>query len=819
MAITESIPKSDYDSDDIEVLRGLEPVRKRPGMYIGDIGDGTGLHHMVTEVVDNAVDEAIAGFCENIGVTIHDDGSVTVFDDGRGIPTGAMEQEDGQPAATVIMTTLHAGGKFSDSAYKTSGGLHGVGVSVVNALSDYLIMTIHRDNQIYRQTFENGEPTSELETIGSTDKTGTTIRFKPSDQVFKSIEFRYDTLLGRLREVAFLNSNICIALKDEREEREASDTLKFEGGITEFVAYLNQTRTALNENIISIAGKRDDVEIEIAMQWVNSYQENTRCYTNNIYQSDGGTHMSGFRTAVTKTVNKYIEEMGVAKKAKVSIVGEDIREGLTTVLSVKMADPSFSSQTKDKLVSSEVDGTVQKIVADGLKEFLDENPRHAMLISEKIVNSAQSREAARKAKELARRKGAFDGSGLPGKLSDCQERDPAKSEIFLVEGESAGGSAKQARDRRYQAILPLKGKILNVEKARLDRVLSSEEIRTLVSALGTGIDDDFDISKLRYHRIIIMTDADVDGSHIRTLLLTFFYRQMPAIVEHGFLYIAQPPLYKVKFRKSETYLKDDDALQDHILNQAVKDASIEASDPKSGSRTVMVENDVQQLCENYLASRQAVARLSLHYDRGILGVLTELPRLNSQSFSDKSELDIFASSLLQKINNQLNGGAKYSVEVIPHHDGNGAEMYCIKIVKDYLGGLHETIINQKFAQTRAYQSITALSGETERFANQLFTVQYGSKSVEVAELFESINWLMDEARKGLTIQRYKGLGEMNSEQLWETTMDIDVRMLRRVQIEDVVTTEEAFEHLMGDEVPPRREFIEKNAFSVENLDV
>ena len=819
MAITESIPKSDYDSDDIEVLRGLEPVRKRPGMYIGDIGDGTGLHHMVTEVVDNAVDEAIAGFCENIGVTIHDDGSVTVFDDGRGIPTGAMEQEDGQPAATVIMTTLHAGGKFSDSAYKTSGGLHGVGVSVVNALSDYLVMTIHRDNQIYRQTFENGEPTSELETIGSTDKTGTTIRFKPSDQVFKSIEFRYDTLLGRLREVAFLNSNISIALTDEREEREASDTLKFEGGITEFVAYLNQTRTALNENIISIAGKRDDVEIEIAMQWVNSYQENTRCYTNNIYQSDGGTHMSGFRTAVTKTVNKYIEEMGVAKKAKVSIVGEDIREGLTTVLSVKMADPSFSSQTKDKLVSSEVDGTVQKIVADGLKEFLDENPRHAMLISEKIVNSAQSREAARKAKELARRKGAFDGSGLPGKLSDCQERDPAKSEIFLVEGESAGGSAKQARDRRYQAILPLKGKILNVEKARLDRVLSSEEIRTLVSALGTGIDDDFDISKLRYHRIIIMTDADVDGSHIRTLLLTFFYRQMPAIVEHGFLYIAQPPLYKVKFRKSETYLKDDDALQDHILNQAVKDASIEASDPESGSRTVMIEDDVQQLCENYLASRQAVARLSLHYDRGILGVLTELPRLNSQSFSDKSELDIFASSLLQKINNQLNGGAKYSVEVIPHHDGNGAEMYCIKIVKDYLGGLHETIINQKFAQTRAYQSITALSGETERFANQLFTVQYGSKSVEVAELFESINWLMDEARKGLTIQRYKGLGEMNSEQLWETTMDIDVRMLRRVQIEDVVTTEEAFEHLMGDEVPPRREFIEKNAFSVENLDV
>ena len=819
MAITESIPKSDYDSDDIEVLRGLEPVRKRPGMYIGDIGDGTGLHHMVTEVVDNAVDEAIAGFCENIGVTIHDDGSVTVFDDGRGIPTGAMEQEDGQPAATVIMTTLHAGGKFSDSAYKTSGGLHGVGVSVVNALSDYLIMTIHRDNQIYRQTFENGEPTSELETIGSTDKTGTTIRFKPSDQVFKTIEFRYDTLLGRLREVAFLNSNISIALTDEREEREASDTLKFEGGITEFVAYLNQTRTALNENIISIAGKRDDVEIEIAMQWVNSYQENTRCYTNNIYQSDGGTHMSGFRTAVTKTVNKYIEEMGVAKKAKVSIVGEDIREGLTTVLSVKMADPSFSSQTKDKLVSSEVDGTVQKIVADGLKEFLDENPRHAMLISEKIVNSAQSREAARKAKELARRKGAFDGSGLPGKLSDCQERDPAKSEIFLVEGESAGGSAKQARDRRYQAILPLKGKILNVEKARLDRVLSSEEIRTLVSALGTGIDDDFDISKLRYHRIIIMTDADVDGSHIRTLLLTFFYRQMPAIVEHGYLYIAQPPLYKVKFRKSETYLKDDDALQDHILNQAVKDASIEASDPESGSSTVMIEDDVQQLCENYLASRQAVARLSLHYDRGILGVLTELPRLNSQSFSDKSELDIFASSLLQKINNQLNGGAKYSVEVIPHHDGNGAEMYCIKIVKDYLGGLHETIINQKFAQTRAYQSITALSGETERFANQLFTVQYGSKSVEVAELFESINWLMDEARKGLTIQRYKGLGEMNSEQLWETTMDIDVRMLRRVQIEDVVTTEEAFEHLMGDEVPPRREFIEKNAFSVENLDV
>ena len=819
MAITESIPKSDYDSDDIEVLRGLEPVRKRPGMYIGDIGDGTGLHHMVTEVVDNAVDEAIAGFCENIGVTIHDDGSVTVFDDGRGIPTGAMEQEDGQPAATVIMTTLHAGGKFSDSAYKTSGGLHGVGVSVVNALSDYLVMTIHRDNQIYRQTFENGEPTSELETIGSTDKTGTTIRFKPSDQVFKTIEFRYDTLLGRLREVAFLNSNISIALTDEREEREASDTLKFEGGITEFVAYLNQTRTALNENIISIAGKRDDVEIEIAMQWVNSYQENTRCYTNNIYQSDGGTHMSGFRTAVTKTVNKYIEEMGVAKKAKVSIVGEDIREGLTTVLSVKMADPSFSSQTKDKLVSSEVDGTVQKIVADGLKEFLDENPRHAMLISEKIVNSAQSREAARKAKELARRKGAFDGSGLPGKLSDCQERDPAKSEIFLVEGESAGGSAKQARDRRYQAILPLKGKILNVEKARLDRVLSSEEIRTLVSALGTGIDDDFDISKLRYHRIIIMTDADVDGSHIRTLLLTFFYRQMPAIVEHGFLYIAQPPLYKVKFRKSETYLKDDDALQDHILNQAVKDASIEASDPESGSSTVMIEDDVQQLCENYLASRQAVARLSLHYDRGILGVLTELPRLNSQSFSDKSELDIFASSLLQKINNQLNGGAKYSVEVIPHHDGNGAEMYCIKIVKDYLGGLHETIINQKFAQTRAYQSITALSGETERFANQLFTVQYGSKSVEVTELFESINWLMDEARKGLTIQRYKGLGEMNSEQLWETTMDIDVRMLRRVQIEDVVTTEEAFEHLMGDEVPPRREFIEKNAFSVENLDV
>ncbi len=816
MAISELAEESNYDSENIEVLHGLEPVRKRPGMYIGDIGDGTGLHHMVTEVVDNAIDEATAGYCDRIIVIIHDDGSVTVSDNGRGIPVGTMEKEKGLPAATVIMTTLHAGGKFNDEAYKTSGGLHGVGVSVVNALSEFLVMNIWRNGVIYNQRFENGEPVADLEETGKTDNRGTEVRFKPSADVFKSIDFHYAELLGRLKELAFLNPGLCIELSDEREGQENKDTLKFEGGVSEFVAYLKQSRQALNGKMIEISGERDGVQIDLAMQWVDAYQENTRCYTNNIYQNDGGTHMSGFRAAVTRTINQYIDAIGVAKRAKVSVTGEDAREGLITVLSVKMYEPSFSSQTKEKLVSSEVEGTVQKIVADGLKEFLEENPRDARVIAEKVVNAAQGREAARKAKELTKRKGAFDGSGLPGKLSDCQEKSPANSEIFLVEGESAGGSAKQARDRKYQAILPLKGKILNVEKARLEKVLSSDEIRTLVSALGAGIDDEFDITKLRYHRIIIMTDADVDGSHIRTLLLTFFYRQMLPIVEHGYLYIAQPPLYKVKFRKTEKYLQDDSDLQQYILDQAIDNSKIESN---SQIPHIVVEGkSLEDLCEKFVASQRAIDRLSLHYDKGILTMLAEMPQLQRESFHDKEQLDEFAEGLLAKANSNLNGGARYSASVAVQNS-NGSETYCIKVVKHYLASEQEIVIDQAFVSTKGYQSITALAEEMKQFKDRQLEVHQGTRSAEISVLTDAVNWLMDQAKKGLTIQRYKGLGEMNSEQLWETTMDIENRMLRRVKIEDLVATEEAFEHLMGDDVPPRKEFIQKNAFSVENLDV